>query len=373
MSAATPLSVGVLGGGRWARVIVSVLHGLLEGDAKLHWISHHGHAANVQWLAEQKLTRVILSENEDTLWDHVGAVIIATASHTHPHHIAKALSLGLPVLSEKPYAFDTATAQTLIQKAGKTPAGVNLEFTYASYLADFRNALPQTINHAGVEWHDPWSEVRHGEVKYGDSQTPMVHDMLPHVWSIIHTVVPNLTWQPTAATYSPQAITIQGEGQGLKVDVSLSRRAQARTRKLIINNGEAILDFSTEPGTITIGGTTTQNEWKGLRPLGALLTAFLNQVRNPGTPWPTSLQACLNSVQVAEAAQTFAQAAMNQTLQTLPHDVTDTRFQALCIDKLLPQLAQQGERLRANTPDEQQAFARMVLERDLLAAPSLSR
>ena len=298
--------IAVLGGGRWARVHISVLKTITEHSVEIFWLTRHNANENRTWLNNNGSINAHIVEDEELLWAlRPDAVIITTATPTHISLLKRALDQRVPAFCEKPFALDIETAVQLASYAQtqNTVAGVNLEFLYANYLSDFAHTLKSIpLESVDLVWHDPIHEVRHGEVKKSDSSTPHLHDALPHCWSVLQVLLPDLSLKICKVDVENQNVIVSANSatSRLAFTFSLSRKAHNRRRVVDVNNGMAILDFSTEPGTTTLNGEVTQNQWRGNRPMVGSVGSFLRQIEAPMDNWCLSLAATLPAVALAE-------------------------------------------------------------------------
>lgn len=298
--------IAVLGGGRWARVHISVLQAITERSDEILWLTRHNSHENRTWLISNGDIDADIIEDEELLWAlRPDAVIIATATPTHMSLLKRALDERVPSFCEKPFALDMETAVKLVSysQTQKTVAGVNLEFLYANYLSDFAHTLKSIpLESLYLVWHDSIHEVRYGEVKKSDSSTPHMHDALPHCWSVLQVLLPDRTlkiWKVVVENHNV-LVSAYCEISRLPITFSLSRLAHIRQRVIYINNGMAKLDFSTEPGTTIINGKLRQNVWRGDKPMAGSLSSFLKQIKAPTENWALSLAATLPAVALAE-------------------------------------------------------------------------
>jgi predicted dehydrogenase len=298
--------IAVLGGGRWARVHISVLQKITEPSVEIFWLTRHNANENRTWLNNNGSINAHIVEDEELLWAlRPDAVIITTATPTHIDLLKKSLAQCVPALCEKPFALDIETAVQLASYAQtqNTVAGVNLEFLYANYLSDFAQTLKSIpLKSVDLVWHDPIHEVRYGEVKKSDSSTPHLHDVLPHCWSVLQVLLPNVALKIWKVDVENEYVLVSANSvtSRLAFTFSLSREAHIRRRIVDVNNGMAILDFSTEPGTTTLNGKVTQNHWRGERPMAGSVGSFLKQIKVPMDNWCLSLAATLPAVALAE-------------------------------------------------------------------------
>lgn len=281
--------VVVIGGGRWARVVVEVLHRMLPANVSLSVHSKR----NVSMLqtslrALEGASRVEVSAE----WPELrkardSVVIVVNAARDHADAVRRALEAGASVLVEKPVALTAREVEALMrlaQKKGLCLAAAHV-FMFARYLEHFVEHVVsggevQTIH---IRWADPRVESRYGEQKSYDPGVPVYMDWLPHVLSILNRLVPG---------ESPLLENLEfirgGARLILKVSlgrktclIDLERHALRRDRKIEVNveSGRTYqLDFSSEPGRIYDGHHwySGDPEWDQLpRPLTTMFNAFL--------------------------------------------------------------------------------------------------
>ncbi len=334
------LTLGIIGGGRWSKVIINALCTLPNQKIQIFWITKHGFESAQSWAKSNKFHNVDILKDwpPNPNWD---GAIIATQPHKHFKDAHTALNHNIPVLIEKPLALNLDDANALAALAGtkKIPAGVNLEFLLASYLHDFKNKIKQIyIKEITIIWHDPETENRYGDTKTADIYTPITDDILPHIWSVVRVLFDDqLSLRKITITPEDHYVATGLVGQ-IPLNIELSRRGVKRTRIVSINGNYAALDFSEEPGTIQLGHTSFYNEWKQYRPLTASLKTFIDQIHSPAPNWTLSLTNCVESVSLCEAAAHLLKLAQIEHLET--RDST-----AILTDLVLPYFNAQGDRI----------------------------
>jgi predicted dehydrogenase len=359
----------VIGGGRWSRVL---LDELLKSYPKISiiWVTKNNYSYNIEWLNNQNTKRVTITQDVNNAWNlNPEAVIIATASHLHGNYLKEALVRRIPVLSEKPFCSSPSEAEELISLSNqsKTISGVNFEFTYASYLYDFTQCLNNVnITSIDIIWQDSFYDTRYGEKKNGDIYTPLMNDSFQHCWSLLNFLLPNTHLNILSVSYrEDSSVLIESSLGAIRVTISLSRRAPQRTRIISVNNGEAVLNFAVEPGTITIKDQTIQNEWKGNRPLKAVFNSFFEVIRNPSLlpDWRLSLNHCRDVINLSNQATILLQQEQQILFEKKhPLSVKDEITRNLLIDIFLPKLTAQGEYHRAHNMQEQIVFSKYILK-----------
>ena len=176
-------------------MLVRVIRSLLADDVAICWVTKASQETSTDWIAKHQLANTIV-RGEVTDYSTFDAAVVAQRPTQHFATVNKLLQSHVPTLCEKPLAVTLENTRDLVALANReqTPLGVNLEFHYASYLDSLADQLSKTKpTEIELVWHDPWIEERHGEIKRGARYTSKAHDMLPHCWSIIRRIVPDLS------------------------------------------------------------------------------------------------------------------------------------------------------------------------------------
>ncbi len=359
----------LFGGGRWARVLLSVLRHIRPAEAEILWVTKHSRAAANSWLSQNPIDNLQLVSEVDLKSANASAVIIATSPESHFHLAPQATKLGLPTLCEKPIAPDPGCVDELLELSRKSGAslGLHLELMYASYLSDFATHLRSVDVHSvHIEWLDPWCEQRSREKKYSEVYTDIMNDQIPHCWSILAAVLETATSLKIHSVEEDAAGALVSGTYGTSaVNCRLSRRAESRVRRVVINDGELELHFSEEPGVTVHAGKTTENDWALDRPLSRSLSSFLRVANDPGqyNNWPLALANCLPAVTAALDASARLRIAEDQRIlewgQDSAFDFGNARHVQLIVDRFVPEFASKGRRFSVETAEEQKEFARV--------------
>ncbi len=278
--------VAIVGGGRWARVIASVLTESVSGEHTVSLHTRRGFEACVAWAGARGDPR--LRVERDWPIDRPDAVVVANAARDHLAAAERAVEAGLPVLVEKPLGLDAARADALVSRArelGVTLAAGHV-FLFAPLLAVFaeRVAARGGPRAMALTWTDPAAEVRCGERKSCDASISVVEDVLAHAHSI--------GWAASGALGTidgadgPVSLTRDGKEarltlrfDGVPLALTLAREAPARARRLEVTlaDGQASIDFTVEPGTIVEDGAPVSVEvLRSPGPLARMLGHFLH-------------------------------------------------------------------------------------------------
>lgn len=284
-----PDRIAVIGGGRWARVLVDVLCGLVPPSVAISVHSRRNTGSMVAWAEARGLSnRVWVS----SVWPPSlpvgsGAVIVANAARDHQMATEWAISLGVPTMVEKPIAVTVASAQRLVDLARdrKVRLAAAHVFLFATYFENFSkfvaNAGPVESLH--IDWSDLESEERYGERKQYDPSLPVFSDWLPHVVPISGTLLPSVPDNCRRVKFyrGGAALELELMAGSIPCTVRMERNAERRQRIVQASAGGEIfrLNFSMEPGTISRDSLITSGDrywYSGKRPLARMLTAFLD-------------------------------------------------------------------------------------------------
>ena len=307
--------VALIGGGRWGRVHASNLSRLLTSRDRVIWVSQYNQETlrgTVAQFSKDGPQFDLRTRLEDGLRERPTAALVITTPIDHFSIAEACLLKGVHTFVEKPLSFRTSEARSLISIASrdKLVLAVGLHLLSASYLQHFKSQFAErAISHIAIRWFDVDEEHRYGEIKRTDHSIPIVHDVYPHIWSIVRTLT-GCTEQriKNASMREVGTVSIDSRAGGVIVEAQCRRGAKARERTILIrflDGGAAVLDFTTEPGTSTLDGVPLPPDpmWnKGPTPVMAEMKEFLNQVSllSRNLNWTSLAGNCLDSVAGAE-------------------------------------------------------------------------
>lgn len=307
-------TVALVGGGRWGRVHASNLSRILTSRDRVLWVSRH----NQEILRDAVQTFPdgprfeLLSDLDAAIAARPAAALVVTSADTHAGVAEKCLRNNIHAFVEKPLAFKVSDARLLTDLArdNNLILGVGLHMLSASYLHHFKSYLSdRQIVHISIRWFDPANEVRHGETKQTDTRTPIIHDLYPHIWSIVCVLTGCDRQVTSSASVQPDgSVMLETLAGAVVVRANCGRGAAARERKIDLafrDGGSANLDFTQEPGVAMLDrvALSPDPEWeKSPRPVMTEVMDFLKQIALPqrDDTWPHLAANCIDSVTGAE-------------------------------------------------------------------------
>lgn len=352
--------VMLVGGGRWGRVHAGVLTQILPPGSEVLWVSRHNQAAASAFLEGKsgRTSTTLADDIEHALIRKPDAAIIVTAAHTHAAMARAALEHGVPTLVEKPFVLTRKDADELIELARVNAIllGVGLHLLFASYLRHFRSLWRERVaDGAQIAWLDCETETRYGETKRADVSTPRVHDVYPHLWAVMHVLWPG---QPPSVR-DVESLPVGGArlhmtAGNISVEADIGRRAPARARRITVSfqdGGSATLDFTSEPGWVSIDGKAVECDPDWARqptPIALEVSSFL-AASAQRRDWPGLAENVIGSVIGAEDASDKLSVCDARNLASLiagaANPAFDPDIQALLIDNLAPELNSRGQRI----------------------------
>ncbi len=361
--------LALFGGGRWARTLLSVLRTKLPGEVEIVWVTQHLQHAAQAWLEDRRFENVVLCSDVPMTRDAIDGVIIATSPIQHHELLQRAIANNVPVLCEKPLSTSAAEFKELERsrrsiRTGQV-CGVHLEFLLAEFLHQFRDLITNiTVESVDVFWQDPWTEQRSGETKHSEMYVDIMRDQLPHCWSVLTIVVPTIgPLQIRSLDPKQQGWILELTDGAKSVTFHQSRRALNRVRAIIINQGEAQLDFSSEPGSAIINGERIAMPECSRRPLGHSLNSFVSTIsgKQDAQKWPLAIENVWPALELAELTAAELLAAQKHEARRLwlhdDFDVNNPDHVALVVDTLFPVIAASQRREPLITTRQQQDFA----------------
>lgn len=306
----------LVGGGRWGRVHASNLTKLLTPMDEVCWVTRFGEDRVRDELERFERADgprfVVMAELHEALHRAPAAAIVVSAAPTHSAIAAACLAAGLDVFVEKPLAFTVVEAEALVELAKKNNRllAVGHHLLSASYLSRFKEEIAaRQISQLAIEWLDLDGEMRQNEAKRTDVTTPIVHDIYPHIWSIVRLLTDEMTVTPLRARLAAGGRLIFSARAGFcRVRARISRRAAKRVRKVSIafaDGGQAVVDFTIEPGRMTIDKQVgPELAWNGGdTPVLAEIRSFLefSGGQEHNVDWPHNAANCVSAIAGAVA------------------------------------------------------------------------
>ena len=280
----------VVGGGRWAKTILGVLDSLLPASTDFYVYSARNLSGMADWVSRHIKSRTVelVSVVPVAPNGKIMAAIVANAAKDHYPVAAALMARGVRVLVEKPLATTHLDVQRLLAASksnGELLAAAHV-FRFAPYLQNFAALCgdESAIQEMLIVWEDPRDEIRGEDVKSYDASIPVFVDVLPHIFSIIASIlnVERVIFSALDVTSGGSETRVELKADRTKVKIILGRNRPSRRRHVEVrkNSGTRIsIDFSLEPGVIRTGSSESIgcSNWSTCRrPLEEMLSIYVN-------------------------------------------------------------------------------------------------
>ena len=309
-----PDNVAIIGGGRWARVLIKVLHTIAPKEVKMSIHSLHNAKGMEAWVSHQGFeNRIGVYSILPNFSSNVSnAVIVVNAAGDHEKSAKWALGQDYPVLVEKPLSLNFLAAQRLANLAlsRKIYLATAQVFLFASYVETFSKIVADEneIISINVIWMDLQSY---------DAGLPVYLDWMPHILSILGTFL-------VSPTPLCEKIDLLGGGSHLNIhliygqipcSIELVRNGNSRQRifEVCTRHKKLTLDFSDEPGVIFVNGISQSGDsnWHvKKKPVAKMLESFLTGAAGGIRDARLDVSVGLNANQVIDQIATIYRSAL---------------------------------------------------------------
>jgi len=273
-----------IGGGRWATIVLTELVKEFP-NLKVDWVCRTNASKKIKFIRSSALYKNVNPVDDKKIEElrQPDKIIIASHSSQHCSDLKIHGSCGVDILIEKPL-FPVFLDFETLSEVDLNRIFINTEFYNAYFVSDFFNEIKLLdLNNIEIFWHDPLTETRNSEEsKCSEIYSSIFMDQLLHVMSILKLMEFDIK------NYSRVKITINKDSQhkgikiscnfgSTKISISLSRFADQRERKIVVNNGISSLDFSSKPLIKKIGQCKSEVlSLDRLFPIAQTLSNFLN-------------------------------------------------------------------------------------------------
>lgn len=308
-------NIKIIGGGRWARVILEVLCRIVDKSVKISVYSKNNSIGMSDWISSKKIgdNIQVFKDLPNKFSTDTNAVIVVNAARDHEKFILSALKAGGHVLVEKPItlSYDTGNKIAIIAKDLNKHLTSAHVFLFANYFINFTKLVlnADKISKININWEDPGVEDRYGEKKLYDTGLPVFSDWIPHVLSMISAIASgkNFIFLSIELERGGASVTVNILADGIPCEIILTRNGKSRKRYMDVYTETKILklDFSKEPGTIYDGTNVIDGdtEWKfNKSPLESMLSAFLKQISENVLDDRLNLEIGLKALKVIDSA-----------------------------------------------------------------------
>jgi hypothetical protein len=282
-----PKNILIIGGGRWARVIVSVLVEILPKSTKLIIYTNNNIMSKWSITSYAQNNISIINDINEIKYKDIDAAIVANSARKHFVFSKKLIMNQIPVLIEKPISSKLSEVLELfnLSKEMQVKVAISQIIMFTQYIKNYKEKICEfgKVNRLHIDWHDEEFENRYAEVKYYDAGVPIYLDCLPHILMIANYLC-------GGSIDKCESIDLKNGGAYLSLkltngeillSVSIRRNYLKRKRYVcaLVGNKTVNLDFTVEPGIISSDNFTINADEKwdiNEKPLSIMLSNFIN-------------------------------------------------------------------------------------------------
>ena len=279
----------VIGGGRWARVIIRTLFRI--GNFRIYVHSPNNWKNINNWSKKLNLANVrILKKIKLSYKIKPNAAIVVNKANEHFFVSKKLISLGIPTIIEKPITANLAELKYLENLSIKKNISIapGLVFLFSGYLKELSSyiASKEKINEIKIIWSDPINEIKDGEPKIYDPNISVLEDCLPHFLSIISLFLKcdKIKYDKISFFKGGSSITAYFKIESKRVVFKVSRNSDERRRIILVKTSSPNyeINFSDELPTLKKNNRFIKFLYKKKhrRPMEQMLRLFLSPMNH---------------------------------------------------------------------------------------------
>lgn len=325
-----------VGGGRWATIVLTELVQLFP-NLTIDWICNSNLSNKIDLKKGSILFAKVNPVDNTKLkeLERPDKIIIASHSTRHCSDLLTHGNEDADILIEKPLFPKLVDFESLSDTELRR-IFLNLEFYNSYFISDFFDETKLLeLDKIKIIWHDPLMENRGSEErKCSEVFSSIFLDQLLHITSIFKALKVKMENFKIYSIVSDDhnsagSIEISCELDGVTASISLSRFANARERKIILNDGAASLDFSSGPIFHRNGAPPVEIGLSNrLYPVARTLTDFMN--------YPDSKNAFLLSLKSLLPEIKFCFACEDLFVDYMTERLTSNKMTKFTADKVHP-------------------------------------
>lgn len=245
-------NIKFIGSGDWAFQVLKELANNFN-EYQIYWDCRHGYEKKHSRKKEFNFNNVYFLDKYSDLADSYDYIFIISNSLNHVKDFEDHKSLSIPIFIEKPF-FTSMENYYKLNEFQRRNIFFNLEFYYAFYIDKLKKCLKnKKIFQLDYIWLDPFLTSKKNYTRNSEIFSSIFQDQLLHILSINKSIGIDCRSMKIDNNESfikkniGHQLNLICFNEGINMNFSISRFAEKRERRIIVNKGEIILDFSYEP------------------------------------------------------------------------------------------------------------------------------
>ena len=257
------MSLIIVGGGRWANIILNELLSNFKNLKKIFIITKNKNILSKFPTEFNK--KIYLSKNLNNInLKKISHGIIVNKNSDHYLYSKKILKKNINILVEKPLVKKIKEYETLkkFSRQKKRIIHVSMPFFFAYYFFCIKKLINKNNAQLTFEWHDPKNDKRHGMLKKYDRSISYLEDIIYHIFGILNCLFgPKKIVYKFSKNFINKGYLIFSYGK-INIKVNCSRNQNnKRIRKInMISNNKIIkVNYSNDNEVIALVNGKKQN------------------------------------------------------------------------------------------------------------------
>lgn len=227
----------LIGGGRWARVVLSEAFKLIDENLQITVVSDKNYLLMENWISNNFIdSNVFITKRMPDVLEDNSFVYVLNETELRFDTLTKILRYHVPTLVEKPLGLNLYEAESVISlyERSSTPLLSAQVFKFLESTSALREILEiNTIHTILLSWSDSHSNFRFGEVKRYEDLVPSYLDILPHVFSLLEEIIGDFVVHYKSITFNEVDKDFSLHlriNSSLDMEIKYSRKAPKRAR-----------------------------------------------------------------------------------------------------------------------------------------------
>jgi predicted dehydrogenase len=183
----------LVGGGRWARVVLSEVLKLSDKELNITVVSEKNHLFMQEWIRKTFVNKkIIVLDKLPQTFARNSFLYVLNETALRYETLLKVLKFNIPVLVEKPLGLTYSEVDNVINlyETKKVPLLSAQVFRFLESISELKKIISEFEFQSIVAyWSDPQFEFRLGEDKKYERVVPTFLDVLPHILSLLEEII----------------------------------------------------------------------------------------------------------------------------------------------------------------------------------------
>jgi predicted dehydrogenase len=304
----------IIGGGRWARVVLTEAVKIQGGNLKIIIVSSKNHKFMKEWLRDFVSTTdvTVISYLPKTVHSRSFFYVLNETNERYDT-LSRLLKFQSPVLVEKPLGlnYDDVNHMISLYESKQVPLLSSSVFKFLDSGSALKNLLEKyQLRSIVVNWFDPNNEYKFGEEKKYETVVSPYLDTLSHILSLLDGIIGDSNFKFIDFKNNLGEFNLILEmSESIRVEVHSSRISPSRVRLIdfLTSTGKVQYDFSGDETINVFNGTVliSNQMYVKTSSIQKMLRTFLSVVNHESVDSRFSHTSNLKALQISHEIDKF--------------------------------------------------------------------